>query len=197
MEKVINAAIEANTKENPVVRENILIELLTPGCKISAANLAITKAFKDAGIITVSSTSALADCRKYLADSMPDMDTYGDMYAHASDMQDKFEINTDEDKGIASAIKLIKEQLKEDELPIPRKIQLGQVAALKLEYFQDDENEPYNINDLTDFLVNNIDADESVLTEDFKKKMKISAGTDFSYSVGLITGKSVKEMNGM
>ena len=196
MNKVIVEAIENNTEDNPVTREGLLITLLTAGAKASSAMAAITKAFKEAGIIAVSSTSALADCRKYLADSMPDMETYGKMAQHAQDMQDKFEINADEDKGVASAIKLIKEQLKEDELPVPRKVQLGDIASLKCSYFKDEENEPESVKGLTEYILANIDADESILTDEkFKKKIAISAGTDFTYSLMVKNGWDMEDMN--
>ena len=196
MIKAINEAIEASTEENPVTRESVLVTLLTAGAKASSAMLNITKVFKEAGIITVSSTSALAECREYLASSMPEMSTYGDMVQHAQDMQDKFEINADEDKGVASAIKLIKEQLKEDELSVPRKVQLGDIASLKCAYFKDEENEPESVKGLTQYILDNIDADQSILDDEkFKKKIAISAGTDFTYSLMIKNGQDMEDMN--
>ena len=195
IKKVIKTAIANGTEENPVNREAVLIELLTAGVKASTAMSHITKAFKKAGIIAVASVSALGECRAYLKDSMPDMDTYADIVQHAKDMQGKFSINGDDAKGEASAIKLIKAQLKENDLPVPRKVQLGMIAELKLEYYNDDSKEPFSVKALTQYLIDNVDVAEGVMDEAYEKKMAITAGTDFSYSIGLRKGLNLSEMN--
>ena len=194
---VISEAVEAHTDETPATREAIILAILTadPTTKVTTVMSHITKAFKEAGIIAIASVSALAECREYLKTSMPDMEVHKDMSDHASDMQDKFEINADHDKGVKSALKLIKEQLKEDSLFIPKRVQMGMVRALKLEYYNDEENDTYSVDGLTDYIIENGDFDDSVLTDDFKDGIRKSASSDFSFCVGMKKGLNVEDMN--
>ncbi len=197
MEKIIAKAVSAHTDDAPADVNAVLVELITAGATnaTTALNM-IKKAFKEAGIIKTASVSALSEVRDYLAVSMPDMNRYADVHVHAAAMQEKFSVNDDDEKGIKSCVKLIKEQLKEDSLPIPRKIQLQAISALRVEYFNDPENEPESIEGLAEYLIDNIDVDESVMTEEFQKKLKITAGTDFSVNYMIKHGLTLEEMNG-
>lgn len=204
MQKVIAKAIKAATEEAPVNREALLIELLTAGAKASTAMAAITKAFKEAGIISQASTSSLKDCREHLKENMPELDTYRAMRLFAVDMNDQFKINTDdEEKGIASAIKLIKEQLKEDSLPVPKKIHLGVIKALMVDYFLDHaeadvEAEDYvapSVEALTEYLIENVDVEEKDMNDEMKKKLKVTAGTDYNFAYMLVNGLRLEDVN--
>ena len=176
-------------------REEILVALIGLGAKATTAMAAITKGFKEAGIITVTSNKALSEAREYMKESMPDMETFGDVRLHAEDLQSKFEVNDDDEKGVASCVKLIREQLKEDDLPMPRKIQLGMISALRVEYFNDPSNEPESIEELAEYLIANVDVTDSAMNDELRKKLTITAGTDFSVNYMIKHGLSLSDMN--
>ena len=196
MLKVINAAIALSQEQGAEPdREGILIELLTAGAKASTSMSAITKAFKAAGIITVTSNAALAECREYLKTSMPDMEHYSDMTTHAADMQEKFDINEDNEKGIASALNLIKKQLKDNDLMVPKKVQLGIIKEIMLDYFLDTEPTEMTVENLTEYLCANIDPLAFGGEEEAQKKFKITAGTYFNFAKLIVTGQRLDEVN--
>ncbi len=200
MLKVIESAIEtANAAGEAPVRESILVALITKGAKATTAMAAITKAFKAAGIITVTSNTALKECREYLAESMPDMPTYSDMTQHAADMQSKFDINDDEEKGTASALKLIRAQLKKDELDVPKKIQLGLAKESILNYFMDakESDDDTSVEGLAERLVADVfaDIDEDTITDEMKAKQKITAGTYYNFAHMAVNGLRLEDVN--
>ena len=176
-------------------REEILVALIGLGAKATTAMAAITKGFKEAGIITVTSNKALSEAREYIKESMPDMETFRDVRLHAEDLQSKFEVNDDDEKGVASCVKLIREQLKEDDLPMPRKIQLGMISALRVEYFNDPSNEPESIEELAEYLIANVDVTDSAMNDELRKKLTVTAGTDFSVNYMIKHGLSLSDMN--
>lgn len=199
MLKIINKAIEAVSPDETPIRETILIELITAGAKATTAMAAITKAFKEAGIITVTNNTALKECREYLAESMPPMLTYKEMLQHAADMQDKFEINDDDEKGVISAVKLIREQLKKNSLPVPKKIQLGIAKEAILNYFLDakENEEDTSIEGLTERLVEDVfaDIDEDAITDEMKAKQKIVAGTYYNFAYMAVNDLRLEDVN--
>ena len=103
--------IESGITEKDVLGQALLEE----GVTLSAVNGITVKAMKEAGLVTVTSGSAVKECKAYLADSMPEMLTYDAMTTHADDMATKFEIAE------TTALNAIKAQLKESALVVPTK----------------------------------------------------------------------------
>jgi hypothetical protein len=193
----INAAIEAATDDNPVTREQLVMELIPMGVKISTAMHAITKAFKKAGIITAPKPSALKEVKEWLEKKMPEIDTYRDMRLLAEKLNEKFEVNDDDEKAVAAIIKAIQAQLKEEELPIPRRINLGETKALTLDYFQwcDDEDESATKDGLAEYLIANVEGAGENATEKVEKALTVTAGTFFNFIYLAWNHLSVDELN--
>ena len=202
MNKVINKWIKAATKENPVTREELLIELLTNGAKVGAANSAITKAFKEAGILTTTSTSALKEAREWVTDyikseDFPGIDNFRDMRELAGEMTEKFDINDDAEKATKAAMKCVKEALESSNLPVPKKIHLGAVKGLMVDYFLDkaEAGEPTSVQGLADYLVENVEGGGENATDDLRQKLKVTAGTDYNFGYLLTNGLRLEDIN--
>ena len=195
MNKMIAAAIK--DQGDDVTRESILIELLTNGAKVSAANTAITAAFKEAGIITVTSNTALKDVREWLEKNMPEVDTYRAMRELAETLCAEHDVNDDDDKAMKAVMGAIKDQLKEEGLPVPRKIHLGETKALTLEYFGEAEEsgEATSVDGLAEYLIANVegageDADDKVV-----KALTVTAGTFYNFIYLAWNHFTVDELN--
>lgn len=205
IEKIIAKAVKAHTAEKPAEVGPVLMSIMAEDMTINPTTIiaSIKKAFKAAGIIQAVSLSALAEARTHLKDNPfkeDNLTLYSQVATIARELNDKFTINDDETKGIASAVKLIKAQLKEQKFNIPKKVNIAEIGTLKLEYYADEDLRPSSVEGLTDYLIENHsmapDVEDEVQFEKFCKQMKITAGTDFSYSVMIRDGLTVEDMNG-
>ncbi len=200
MTKIIEKAVKAHSEKNPADVNTTLIALITAGANATTALNTIKKAFRKAGIIAAPSVSNLAKVREHLTgkDVVPKegFTGYAAMKEFASALQGDFNINDDEAKGITSALKLVKEQLKTMKLDVPRRSQLGDIAELKVEYYVT-EPQPHTVKGLTQYLTDNLDTKKWPMDKEgvMAKRLAVSAGTDFTYSQCLFNRKTLSEMN--
>jgi len=183
MKKLIEGEISIeNTDVNTIFATIFAMEPTQPVMPLMNA---IKKALKEAGINTTTSNTALKAVRDELAESMPDIESYRDMRLLAVKLNDAHEVNDDTDKGVKSVLKAIESQLKEDSLPVPRKIHLGEVKALTVDYFigSDEDGEATSVNGLADYLVANMEElQEGEVSQDIKDKLKITAGQHYNFA---------------
>ena len=199
MKRIIAGEIKA-TPEDELTKESVLMVLLNMGAKIGPAMAAITKAFKEAGIITVTSNTAL----KNVKDELSGMDetafdgmSYRDMHIMAETLNDRHEVNDDPEKGQASCMKAIAARMKELNVPVPKKIHIGEVKALTIDYFGecDDNGDTPNVDSLATYLIENVEGAGDDATDDVKAKLRVTAGTYFNFANLLWTHTSIDELN--
>lgn len=200
--KIITKALKASTEKKPADMNQVLIAILTkePTINVASTLKTIRAAFVNAGLIAKASVSNLSKVREHLTgkDAIPKkgFTGYSDMREFAASLQTGFTINDDETKGIASALKLIKDRLKALKLDVPRRSQLGDIAELKVEYYVT-EPAPHTVKGLTQYLIDNLDTKKWVMDKEgaMAKRLAVSAGTDFTYSLCLVQGKTLSQMN--
>lgn len=194
--KMIKVVDEMIAENADVTREVCLMALIKEGGKATTAMAAITKAFKAAGIVTTTSNTALKECRDYIKElDMAEYPSFREVRILSEDMQSKFSINDDDDKGAASALKVIRAAFKDAELAMPKKIHLGTVKEAMIDYFlnADEDDEPTSVEALTEYLIDTCLPEER--TKESEKRMKITAGTDYNFAMLLINGQRLNEVN--
>jgi hypothetical protein len=101
------------------------------------------------------------------------------------------------EKGQEAVMKAIRDQLKEEELPIPSKINLGETKALTLQYFMecDESGELTSKDSLAEYLIMNVEGAGKFATDDVAKALTVTAGTFYNFTYLAWNHLSVDELN--
>ena len=196
LDKIVKKAVKAHSDKKPADVNQTLIAILAKDATVNVTSTIkiIRSAFVAAGILAKATVSNLSKVRESLKTELPEFSGYSSLREYAETLQDEYTINTDVSKGIMSALKLIKAQMKENGLEVPRRSQLGDIAELKVEYYVT-EPAPHTVKGLTQYLKDNLDTDKWPMTPEMEKRLAVSAGTDHTYSLCLVQGKTLSEMN--
>lgn len=143
-------------------------------------------------------TSELKAVREEVAEDERDAPTtYSDLAAWAAELEDKFPINFN------SAMKVIKADLKDNEIEIPSKVKLGSVKEAIAQYFA--ANDERSLSGLTDHIaktvtVNNADEDKDDLGDIVqvpisKDKAIHNARMYYTFCELIANGQTVADVN--
>jgi len=173
---------------------------LTGGCSIAAAQRSLTAAMKEAGIIATTSVSKLKAAREWVDKKLAKtpINTFRDMRQFAEKVVEKVDgINTDPEKALKAAMKIVREAMEAKKIPVPRKIQLGLIKGMMVDYFLDAHEQKVvtSTQGLADYLVANVPGGGKDATDEMKKKLKITAGTDYNFGYLLVNGLRLKDIN--
>ena len=195
MKKLING--EINTDNTTFDGIFAAVYAMEPTQPVGPLITMIRKIRKEKGLVASTNISALASAREELAGREEMPSTYKGMRELAESLQDKFEISDDTDKGVASAMKAIAARMKELELPVPKKIHIGETKALTIEYFAEaeDNGDDTSRDDLAEYLIANVEGAGEDATDDVKEKLNVTAGTFYNFAYLLWNHLTVDELN--
>ncbi len=199
-----DAIIEAQKADTVPAKEPIVIDLITSGVSVGVAMAAINKEFKAAGITKVIVQSDMAKAKEAIEadqDGMERIETFKDLRHYSEGLQEEFTVHEDEEKGVETCRKAVVKRMNDLGLTVPKKIHLGEVKSLTVDYFHEsgELEVETSIKGLTQFLVDAMmpsgmeDGSEEYLA--LYKKLNITAGTDYNWSYLLFNRLRLDDLN--
>ncbi len=179
-------------------KETIMVTLIGQGVSLAQALSAINACWKTAGLIPVVIKGASASIDEWLKEKKPWLESYKDVAELVVLLTEEITISVDDELAEKTALAGIRRYCTTNKVPMPKKIHLGEVKALYVEYFLDakDNDDKPSIQGLTEYLIENVAGAGEDATEEVKKKLKVTAGTDFSFAYMLTFGIRLEDING-
>ena len=174
-------------------RAVIARELLIAGAEsLSAVTQTIAKCFKDAGLVSVAKPGAVKQMIEAITDDMVSgITTYRELRELAEELMDKY------DTSETPTFKAIRDKMKSLGMPVPKKAHLGIIKQLTVDYFMDafDNGEETSIKGLADYLIANVEGGGENATDEMKKKLTITAGTDYTFAYMMFHHLRLEDIN--
>ncbi len=189
MKKIINKEIESGNHDRAVIAR----ELLIAGAEsLSMVTSTIAKCFKEAGLVSVTKPGAVKEMTAAITDEMIEgISTYRELRELAEELMDKF------DTSETPTFKAIRDKMKAKGMPVPKKAHLGIVKQLTVDYFMDafDNGDDTSIAGLAEYLIANVEGGGEDATEEMKKKLTITAGTDYTFAYMMFHHIRLEDIN--
>ncbi len=189
MKKIINKEIKNGNHD----RAAIARELLIAGAdSLSMVTSTIAKCFKEAGLVSVTKPGAVKEMTAAITDEMVEnITTYRELRELAEELMDKY--GTSE----TPTFKAIRDKMKSLGMSVPKKAHLGIIKQLTVDYFMDafDNGEDTSIAGLAEYLINNVEGGGENATDEMKKKLTITAGTDYTFAYMMFHHLRLEDIN--
>lgn len=187
--KEMKQMVKAEIKTGATVKDSVFKAVfnLEPDLNVLQLMAEINRAFKKAGLTSVRTNTALKDAKEFIADDMPTFTTYNGMVEYATDLQERFTINEDEDKGVKSALTAIRKHLKAEGEDVPKKSSFKPEAAHTINYMIE-AGEEATLDGLQQYVSEEMGFDDSEMVQ---KALRIRLGTKFNPFYHTVNGITV------
>lgn len=183
MGKLVKGMVKDGLEDTRQITANLIIDGFSPTIVARHIN-SILAEHGLAKAITRTNAETLETVQAEIADSVKttEMDTFKDVRLWAEEIAEKHDISSDR------AIKAIKQQLREEDKPVPGRVTLGKVKDAICHYFANTPIDETSIKGLQEHLEENVENIE-------KGKALHHARMNFSFARCLVAGETIDDLN--